>query len=302
MATQATERRPLDQAPAWLRPGRRYLAGFGRFLKRKPLGAAGLFMIGIVLLGAIAAPLVTLHEPTTQDVARRLQGPSAEFWLGTDSIGRDVWSRIVYGARISLLVGFVAVGMGATVGMVVGVMSGYLGGRVDTVIQRLVEIGLAFPSLLLALALMAGLGTGLDKVIIAIGLAMMPRQVRVMRGVVLSVKENPYVEAARAIGCRQGRIMLRHIAPNVAAPWLILASAALGGAILTEATLSFLGMGVPEPHPSWGRMLSGAASRYVQVAPWLVISPGAAIAVLVLGFNLLGDALRDVLDPKLRGR
>jgi peptide/nickel transport system permease protein len=212
-----------------------------------------------------------------------------------------MWSRIVHGSRISFMVGFIAVGLGGSAGLVFGIMSGYYGGRVDNIIQRLVEIGLAFPSLLFALALMAGLGPGLDKVIIAIGVSMIPRQVRVVRGVVLSVKENVYIEAARAIGSGHSRVMFRHIAPNVMAPWLILVSASLGGAILVEATLSFLGMGVPEPHPSWGRMLSGAAGTYIRVAPWMVIFPGAAIGMLVLGFNLFGDALRDLLDPRLRG-
>jgi peptide/nickel transport system permease protein len=262
----------------------------------------GLGFVLVFFAMALLAPLITVAGPFTQDYDHVLEGPTLSFLFGTDNLGRDMWSRIVYGAKVSLEVGFSAVLLGQGAGLLLGVVSGHYGGRVDALIQRSTEVMMAFPSLLLALALMAGLGVGMDKVIFAIAIGIWPRTTRVIRGVVLSLKETPYIEAALAIGASNNRIMLRHLLPNVLSPWLVLASAGLGGAILAEATLSFLGLGVPAPHPSWGQMLSGAAGRYVIVAPWLVIFPGLAIGLLVLGFNLFGDAIRDVIDPRLRGR
>lgn len=287
-------------------PGGRTLTSAGRalvgFYARKPLGGVGMTWVLVFLGMAIVAPLITGPGPFIQDYDHTLEGPSLAFPFGTDNLGRDMWSRIVYGSRVSLEVGFSAVILGQGIGLLLGVASGYLGGRTDSVVQRLTEIAMAFPSLLLALALMSGLGVGMDKVILAIAIGIWPRTTRVIRGVVLSLKETPYIDAARSVGATNTRIMVRHLLPNVMAPWLILASAGLGGAILAEATLSFLGLGVPPPHPSWGQMLSGAAGKYMVVAPWLVVFPGLAIGFLVLGFNLVGDAIRDVLDPRLRGR
>jgi peptide/nickel transport system permease protein len=258
-------------------------------------------MVLLIILMAVFAPLIQRYELNDQDYTRRFQGPGLEHFMGTDNFGRDLWARIVGGSRISVQVGFIAVFTGSTLGLVLGVISGYIGGSTDNFLQRLTEIMLAFPGLLLALALMATLGSGVDKVIIAISIGYIPRTLRVMRGTVLSTKENVYVDAARAIGATPVRVMARHILPNVMAPYLIIATSLLSTAILAEATLSFLGLGVPPPHPSWGRMLSGAVAEYAVTAPWLVIFPGLAITWLVLGFNLFGDALRDVWDPRLRG-
>ena len=258
-------------------------------------------MILLVIFLAVFAPVLST-DPNAGNYRERLQGPSASHYFGTDDLGRDLWSRMIYGSRISLQVGFVSVFAGSLIGLILGVTTGYRGGLIDTIAQRLVEIMLSLPGLLLALALMATLGAGLDKVIIALSIIFVPRTVRVMRATVLSVKQNVYIEAARAIGASQGRIMLRHILPNVMAPYLIIASSLLGAAILIEATLSFLGLGIPPPHPSWGRMLAGSATLYAVSAPWMVVIPGVAITWIVLGFNLFGDALRDIWDPRLRGR
>ncbi len=276
--------------------------GLGRFARRQPLGAFGLAICIITIVIGVFAPWITPSDPNFGDALERLQSPSTTHWFGTDQLGRDQWSRIAYGTRISLYVAFFSIVIGTAVGYLMGVVGGYLGGRVDDIVQRLVDALLAFPSILLALALVSVLGAGLDKVIFAIAVTLAPRAARVARGVVLSVKENVYVDAARVVGASPLRIMLRHVLPNSMAAFLILASLALGGAILTEASLSFLGLGVPPPHPSWGRMLSGAAQQLALSAPYLMIFPGAAIMLVVLAFNLFGDALRDLWDPKLRGR
>ena len=280
----------------------RVVSGLARFARRQPLGTFGLVICIITIVIGGFAPWITPSDPNSGDPMDRLQGPSATHWFGTDPLGRDQWSRIAYGTRVSLYVAFFSIVIGTAAGYLLGIVGGYLGGKVDDTIQRLVDALLAFPSILLALALVSVLGAGLDKVIFAISVTLAPRAARVARGVVLSVKENVYIDAARVIGASPLRIMLRHILPNSMAPFLILASLALGGAILTEASLSFLGLGVPPPHASWGRMLSGAAQQFALLAPWLMIFPGAAIMLVVLGFNLFGDALRDIWDPKLRGR
>ena len=280
----------------------RYLRWLRRLLARKPLGAMGLALVVLWVVSGVLAPLVTPgHEPYAQDYTVALQVPSATNWLGTDQFGRDLYARIIYGSRLSLLIAFTAVGIGGTVGLMLGIASGYLGGWVDSLLMRVVDVLLAFPGLLLILALVAVLGSGVDKIVIALTVLSTPRTMRIIRGQVLSIKQSLYIESARAVGASSSRIMLHHILPNVMATFLILATSLLGGFILTEATLSFLGLGVPPPEPSWGRMLSGGAQAYAQTAPWLVIFPGAAITSLVLGFNLFGDALRDLWDPRLRG-
>ena len=275
--------------------------GVLKFARRKPLGAIGLVIFLVAMLAAIFAPVLATADPLTQERSELLQGPSSQHFFGTDNFGRDLYSRIIYGARISLIVAFLSIGIGTVTGLLLGIVSGYIGGWVDTLIQRATEVMLAFPPVLLALALVAVLGSGLDKVIIAVSIVFGPQTLRVVRGTVLSVKQNVYVDAARTVGASDLRIMLRHILPNVMAPYLIMASVLLGSAIMIEATLSFLGLGVPPPHPSWGRMLSVASSEYSLIAPWMVIFPGMAITILVMGFNFFGDALRDVWDPKLRG-
>ena len=271
------------------------------FARRRPLGAAGLAIVLFWVVVAVAAPLATPgHDPYVQDYTLALRAPGAANWLGTDQFGRDLYARIVYGSRISLVIAFTAVGIGGTLGLLAGIVSGYIGRWVDGLLMRLVDILLAFSGLLLALALIAVLGAGADKIIIALTVISAPWMMRVIRAQTLSTKQNLYIEAARAVGASSGWIMVRHILPNVLPSYLIIATSLLGFFILMEATLSFLGLGVPLPDPSWGRMLSGSAQEHAQTAPWLVLFPGIAITSLVMGFNLLGDALRDLWDPRLR--
>ena len=270
------------------------------FVKKKPLGAFGGFIIVIMGLLAITAPIVA-GDPIEWHFTDRLQSPNSTYILGTDDVGRDLWARIVNGARVSLYVGFLAVGFGSGFGGLIGITSAFYGGKVDAAIQRLMDAMMSIPTLIMALTIMASLGTSLNNVVIAIGIVQIPRANRIVRSQALSVKESEFALAARSIGATDIRIMLQHILPQCVAPWLIIASAGLGTAIISEASLSFLGMGVPPPAASWGGMLSGRGREYWQVAPWMAIWPGLAISLAVYGFNLFGDALRDVLDPRLRG-
>jgi peptide/nickel transport system permease protein len=251
---------------------------------------------------ALFAELLATHDPVRTDPSQTLRPPSSAHWLGTDYLGRDIYSRIVHGARISLAVGIASTLLGSVLGGVVGLLSGYVGGMTDLVTQRVMDIMQGLPLLVLALVMSAALGPSVTNVIIAISVPIIPRAARVIRSSVLSIREMPYVEAARSLGVRHLRIAFRHILPNTMGPFMILATAQLGSAILVEAALSFLGLGVPEPYPSWGRMLSISAAEYAQKAPWLVLFPGVVISLAVFGTNLLGDALRDVLDPRLRQR
>jgi len=271
-----------------------------RFLRRYPLGAAGGAVILAMLLMGVAAPWVAPYNPVANDFANMFQPPGAAHWFGTDAFGRDVLSRIIYGARTAMIVGFGASVLGATVGAVVGVTSAYFGGWTDLAVQRLVDIMISFPIIILALAIVAIIGVGTDKLILAIALSFIPRAERVVRASALSVRETVYVEAARAIGAGHLRIIFRHMAPNVVAPYLVMLTSFLGQAILLEASLSFLGLGVSEPTPAWGLMLRGAAVDFATRAPWMAVFPGLAISVAVLAFNVFGDALRDALDPRLR--
>jgi peptide/nickel transport system permease protein len=270
------------------------------FIRRRPLGAVGGAII--LAMGAVAATagLLAPFDPLETDYAAMLAAPDANHWLGTDAYGRDVLSRIIYGSRTALMVGLGASFIGATLGAVIGVASAYFGGRVDLVVQRVMDVFFAFPVIILALAVVAILGTGVGNVILAIATPMVPRCARVVRSSALSVREMPYVDAARAAGFGHRRIILRHMLPNVMAPLLIMATAFLGEAILLEASLSFLGLGVQEPVAAWGLMLRGAAVEFAETAPWMAIFPGLAISLGVFGFNLFGDSLRDALDPKLR--
>jgi peptide/nickel transport system permease protein len=271
-----------------------------KFVRKKPLGAAGAAIIIGMLAVAASAELLAPYDAYTADYALQFGRPSAEHWFGTDEFGRDLMSRIMYGARIALFVGFTASFAGCTIGGLLGVTSAYLGGKVDLFLERLMDILLAFPQLILALAIASILGPAVQNVVIAISIPIIPRAARVVRATALSVKENVYVEAVNALGAGRSRVVLRHIVPNVVAPYIILLTAQLGAAILAEASLSFLGLGAAEPTPSWGLMLSGSALSYAEKAPWLPIFPGIAISLGVFGFNLFGDSLRDALDPKLR--
>jgi peptide/nickel transport system permease protein len=273
-----------------------------RFIRAKPLGAAGAIIILVLLLVGAFSGVLAPYDPYQADYGAQFARPSPDHWLGTDEFGRDLMSRIMHGARIALFVGFSASFLGCTLGGLLGVTSAYLGGRVDLLLERLMDILLAFPQLILALAIASILGPAVQNVVIAIAIPIIPRAARVVRATALSVKENVYVEAVQALGAPQPRIVLRHIVPNVVAPYIIMLTAQLGGAILAEAALSYLGLGAAEPTPSWGLMLSGSALSYAQKAPWIAVFPGIAISLGVFGFNLFGDSLRDALDPKLRGR
>jgi peptide/nickel transport system permease protein len=287
-------------ATAPLAPRLTAAAGALRFIRTKPLGAAGAFIILAMFVMAATAELLAPYDAYTADYSAQFSRPSFEHWFGTDEFGRDLMSRIVYGARIALFVGFTASFLGCTIGALLGVISAYLGGTVDLLLERLMDMLLAFPQLILALAIASILGPAVQNVVIAIAVPIIPRAARVVRAAALSVKENVYVEAVNALGAARARIVLRHIVPNVMAPYIILLTAQLGSAILAEAALSYLGLGAAEPTPSWGLMLSGSALSYAEKAPWIPIFPGIAISLGVFGFNLFGDSLRDALDPRLR--
>jgi len=281
-------------------PRHRWLIGAGTFCRRRPLGAIGAAVVVLMIAVALTATLIAPYDPLAVDFGAMLAAPSAGHWLGTDSFGRDVLSRLVYGSRTALIVGFGAAFVGATAGAVLGVGSAYFRGWIDLVVQRFMDIFISFPLIILALAIVAILGNSLENVIAAITIPMIPRCALVIRSSALAIREMPYVDAARAAGFGHARIILRHMLPNVMAPYLIMLTAFLGQAILLEASLSFLGLGVQEPTAAWGLMLRGAAVDFAETAPWMAIFPGLAISLAVFAFNLFGDSLRDALDPKLR--
>jgi peptide/nickel transport system permease protein len=270
--------------------------------RRKPLGAAGAIIVIVMILMAIFADFVAPYDPVKNSFADMTQAPGWAHLLGTDQFGRDMFSRIIYGARTALFVGFASAFVGGGIGLVLGVGSAYFGGRIDLIFQRVMDIFMAFPLIIMALAVVSIFGTGAQNVIIAITIPFIPRCARVVRSSALAIREMPYVDAARANGFSHARIILRHMVPNVMAPFLIMITAFVGQAILLEASLSYLGLGVQEPTPAWGLMLQGGAEEYALSAPWMAIFPGLAITLAVFGFNLFGDAVRDVLDPKLRSR
>ena len=274
---------------------------FKRLCQRYPLGAIGSFIVFIVVFAAVFADFVAPYDPTTTSAKMSLSPPGSDMLFGGDMMGRDVLSRIIHGARISLAVGIGSTVLGGLLGTIIGLMCGYWMGLFDLLIQRIIDMMQALPLLVMALVMAASLGPSLENTIIAISIPLVPQVARVIRSNVLSLRELPFVEAARAVGMSDLRIVFRHILPNTLAPLIVLGTAQLGSAILTEASLSFLGLGVPEPYPSWGRMLSESAAEYVRVAPWLVIFPGIAISAAVFGANLMGDAVRDFLDPRNQG-
>jgi len=267
---------------------------------RHPLGAAGAGVVIAMVFMAVFAEYLTVHDPVLNAFEVMLTPPGAPYYFGTDQFGRDVLTRIVYGARTALFVGLTAAFMGSVLGLVLGVASAYFGGTFDLILQRIMDVFMAFPLIIMALAIVATLGPGTENVIIAITIPFIPQCARVVRSSALAIREIPYVDAARALGFSHSRIILRHMVPNVMAPFLIMASTFVGHAILLEASLSYLGLGVQEPTPAWGLMLQGGAEEYAESAPWMAIWPGIAISLAVFGFNLFGDALRDILDPKLR--
>jgi peptide/nickel transport system permease protein len=276
-----------------------WMAAWG-FARRRPLGALGAVVVAVMFVVAVLATLLAPYDPLAVDFGAMLAAPSGDHWLGTDAFGRDVLSRLIYGSRTALIVGFGAAFLGATLGAVLGVASAYFGGRVDLYLQRLMDVFISFPLIILALAMVAILGNSLPNLITAITIPMIPRCALVIRSSALAIREMPYVDAARAAGFGHARIILRHMLPNVMAPYLILLTAFLGQAILLEASLSFLGLGVQEPTAAWGLMLRGAAVEFAETAPWMAIFPGLAISLGVFAFNLFGDSLRDALDPRLR--
>ena len=282
-------------------PLRRALAALGWFCRRKPLGALGAFIVLALLLMAGFAEWIAPYAYDQQLAGARLKPPGREYLLGTDNVGRDIFSRIVYGARVSVTVGFLTVLLGNAAAALIGITSGYFRGRYDILVQRVVDAWQSFPYLIIILSLLAVLGPGMLNVILALSTLVAAATSRVIRSATLSVVEYPYIEAARAMGAGHARVILRHVLPNVAATLVVVATIGLGGVILAESALSFLGYGVPPPHPSWGSMLSGSGRTYMYSAPWIAIWPGVAISLVVFGFNMLGDALRDVLDPRLRG-
>jgi peptide/nickel transport system permease protein len=279
---------------------RAWLHNIKLFVVTQPLGTAGLVVFIVLIVSAVFAPVIATHDPIANKVVDKFTSPNGTYFFGTDNLGRDLFSRIVYGARTSLYVGIFTVAFGISIGASVGIISAYYA-RLDMIIQRVVDAMLAIPNLLLALAIISVLGPSLTNTIIAIGIGLIPGTTRVLRAQAISVQQRPYIEAARSIGAGDMRILVRHIAPNCMAPIIILASNGLAFAIIAEASLSFLGLGILPPRPSWGAMLSGSAQSYITIAPWLAIFPGLAITIVALGFSLFGDAMRDVLDPRLRG-
>ena len=275
-----------------------FLETYRRF-RRHRAAMAGLFMLVMLLTLAVTAPLLTDHDPERQSLLDALQAPSWTHPLGTDHLGRDVLARLLYGGRLSLLIGLLAVGIGLAVGVPLGAVSGYYGGHTDLLIQRMADGLLSFPGFLLALSLVSMLGIGLQNVIIAVGVGAIPSFIRLVRGSVLSLRELTYIEAAQAIGLRHGAIIVKHVLPNALAPVIVQATLTLGSAILVAAGLGFLGLGVQPPTAEWGAML-GEGRQYIFSAPSLITFPGLAIFLTVLGFNLVGDGLRDALDPHLR--
>jgi peptide/nickel transport system permease protein len=270
-------------------------------IMREPLNVLALTVIALFALGAVFAPLVAPYDPLSQDLASRLEPPTAAHWLGTDQLGRDILSRLLYGSRISLVIGVVVVGLAGVFGTIVGLVAGYAGGLVDEGLMRLTEVFLAFPPLILAMAIAGALGPSLTNAIIAIAAVTWAVYARLARGQVLSLRRREFVEAARSIGASRTRILLRHLLPNAVAPLLIQASFDMGSAIISAAGLSFIGFGAQPPTPEWGVMIS-EGRNYIATQPWLSLFPGLAILFTVAAFNLIGDGLRDAFDPRLRGK
>ena len=290
-----------EQTRIGLRPKRNSQWHLLNFFRTKPLGAVGAVMAFIILLIALFAPVIQNHDPYITDHRLVYGAPSAENYLGGDNLGRDVFSRVVAGSRISIRVGLISALLGCAIGLLLGVSSAYFGGLYDLVLQRIIDAMIAFPALVLAMALMAALGSSINNVIIALSIVFMPTTARIIRSQALAIKEMDYVLAAHAVGANSVRIIVRHMVPNLVAIWFVTFTFLMGVAVIAEASLSFLGLGVGPDVPSWGGMLRSATKNYIGIGPWLPVVPGLAIAVVVFSWNVLGDSLRDVLDPRLRG-
>jgi peptide/nickel transport system permease protein len=271
-------------------------------VRKQPLGAVGALIVVIMVLLAVFVETITVYDPTENNFEDMLLAPNFSYWLGTDQFGRDGLTRIIYGARTALFVGMVCAFVGATTGLILGVTSAYFGGNFDLLFMRIIDVFMAFPVIIMALAIVSIFGSSLPYLMFAITLPIIPDCARIVRSNALQIRSVPYIDAARALGYSHTRIIMRHMLPNVMAPYLIIFTSAIGGAILLEASLSYLGLGVQEPTPAWGLMLQGGAEEYLESAFWMAFFPGMAIALAVFGFNMFGDAVRDVLDPKLRSR
>ena len=294
-ATGAIDFHPLPPARAW------YMDVWVRMLRRKPLGTIGAAIVLVMLLAAVFAQTLTPYGFAQTNLRERFIAVSSDHWLGTDQLGRDVLTRILYGARISLYVGFGAVGLGSLLATVLGIFSAYWGGRIDLLLQRVVDAWMAFPGLLILMSILSLLGPSVFNITLVLGVAFGIQNSRIVRGVALSIRENTYIEGTRALGSGHLRVTMIHILPNVFPTIIVVATTGLSTVILTEASLSFLGLGVPPPHPTWGGMLSLSGLDHMYRAPWLAIWPATALSLAVFGFNMLGDALRDLLDPRLKG-
>ncbi len=278
------------------------ISGLVYAVRRKPLGAFGGVLVALMLLIAVFAGVLQNFDPVEPHYEDRLINSNTTYWMGTDQFGRDIFSRLLHGTRVSIIVGFSAVTIASVGGGLIGIIVGYRGGVLDLIVQRIVDILMAFPTIIMAMVVVTALGTSLYSLIFAIGLVQSPNISRITRSVTLSIRERGYIDAARAIGVSERRLVLGHILPNTVSPWIVMATAELGTAILTESTLSFLGIGIQEPNASLGTMLTGLAQQYRNEAPWMVIWPGIAISIAVFGLNMFGDAIRDLLDPRQRGR
>ena len=289
----------LAAAAEEIAPGRGYVADVWRQLTRSPGAIVGLVLIGLLIILAMFAPVIAHNDPLAQNLSQQSQAPSGAHWFGTDKLGRDLFARMVYGSRISIRIGFIAVGIAITIGTLFGVAGGYLGKQLDGAIMALMDLMLAFPSIILAIGITTILGPSINHLMMAVGIVYIPQYARLARSSVLSVKELEYIEAAKALGARVPRILWRHVLPNILAPLIVQAMLGIGTAELEAAGLSYLGLGARPPTPEWGAMLNDARDYWLS-APWALIFPGAAITLMVLGFNLFGDGLRDALDPTQR--